>query len=155
METIDLLKLVSVPLILGLAIIPGIIPLECRCCRKNERCLSNTHTFAGGVFIAMGMLHIFPETVIEYHEKYPDLQKRFPLPEAMFVLGYCIILLFEKVVCPHSHGDGEDDGHHLHHGMDMGMGMDTVMDMGTTINMAISTLIQTVTNMQTAILIFK
>ena len=72
METVDNLKILSYPIILGLAMIPGLIPLVwytafdffSPCCNRSKKCLANTHTFSGGVFITMGLLHIFPEVTL-------------------------------------------------------------------------------------------
>ena len=66
------------------------------------------HTFSGGVFVAIGLAHIYPEvgaaftqSMIEFHEMEDPIN--FPLPQAMFILGFGLILYLSKVLCAHSH----------------------------------------------------
>lgn len=69
MDTVDILKLSTIILVLALAIIPGIIPIlwyfisliHSKCCHENKKCLSFANAFSGGVFLTMGLLHIYPE----------------------------------------------------------------------------------------------
>ena len=68
-------------------------------------CLENSHIFSGGVFIAIGLLHIYPEVsnsrISQCVRLYQSLEDRpnIPLPELMFLFGYCLLLIQQKVCC--------------------------------------------------------
>jgi len=65
METILALKY-SMIAIMFLIIYIGLIPTFFNRCRKSETVLSLMNCFAGGVFIAMTLVHILPHAVEEY-----------------------------------------------------------------------------------------
>ena len=62
METIDALKY-SMIVIMFFIIYTGLIPVFSNRCRKSETTLSLLNCFAGGVFLAMALVHIMPEAV--------------------------------------------------------------------------------------------
>jgi hypothetical protein len=65
METIDALKY-SMIVIMFFIIYIGMIPAFSNRCRKSETTLSLLNCFAGGVFLAMTLIHIMPEAVETY-----------------------------------------------------------------------------------------
>lgn len=81
-------------------LISGMIPTWSADCRENPKILSIANSFAGGVFLAIALMHITPE-MIEAWDGMPrniDNDKIFPLPEVLIFLGYTIILVIDKVL---------------------------------------------------------
>ncbi len=66
METLLALKYSMIG-IMFLIIYSGLIPTFSNRCRKSETVLSLMNCFAGGVFLAMALVHILPESVEEYN----------------------------------------------------------------------------------------
>ena len=78
MDNTLVLKLaVLVPMFL-LTLIAGVIPIKCPCVQKNEKILGLLSAFSGGVFLAIALIHIIPETTHLYHFYMLD---KNPLPE--------------------------------------------------------------------------
>ena len=75
----------------------GMIPTWSKSCRESPAVLGVANAFAGGVFLAIAIMHILPESV-EGWEEYNDGEEAFPMPEAMVFIGYSLILLLDKVL---------------------------------------------------------
>lgn len=63
------------------------------------------NSFAGGVFLAIALVHIMPEqsaSYIEYKKEKggdaADKDEFFPLPEFLVFCGYTLILIIDKVM---------------------------------------------------------
>ena len=64
------------------------------------------NAFAGGIFLAIALLHMMPETIERFlaskaahaEESGEEEAHSFPLPFLYFVLGYCLVLAVDKVV---------------------------------------------------------
>ena len=78
-------------------------------CRENPKILGIANSFAGGVFLAIALCHIMPESIetwnglsINTHEddkgETVENEKIFPLPELLVFTGYTIILILDKVL---------------------------------------------------------
>ena len=91
----------------------GLFPTYSKSCRESPKVLGVANAFAGGVFIAIALMHILPEQIegwTEYEggfytnaltaETEDDLEVRkvFPLPEVLAFVGYALILLLDKVM---------------------------------------------------------
>ena len=107
------------------ALICGLLPVKLPQCRKNANVLGIANAFAGGVFIAIALLHILPEAAEGWeehnHEHDDDLPKHgdgddpWPMPYFLVFVGYSAILLIDKVVFD-THALVGHDGHdHVHH----------------------------------------
>ena len=142
MDTIMKLKIALI-VILFCIVYLGLIPAYSKYCRSSKLALSLMNCFAGGVFLAMAFIHILPESVESYnaemekraeaaeaaealasnktataaagadkHEHHADF---FPLPYLLFFIGYCLVLLIDRVFAGehgHSHGHGGHDHQH-------------------------------------------
>lgn len=92
----------------------GSLPLRLKAFKTNKvliiysikKLLSYTSSFAGGLFLSVGLLHLLPEAV-ECFESYFSDQKveAFPFAYLIVILSFSLILLIEKVVTdvPHDH----------------------------------------------------
>ena len=104
------LKLISLIIILIIGVIFGLIPYFIKSCRQNIKCLNLVNTFAGGLFLGIGLFHILPEAN-EKFEKYKKLED-IPLAYFLSFISYAVILFVERVAFDgHSLLNGE---HHNH-----------------------------------------
>lgn len=104
------LKLISLIIILIIGVIFGLIPYFIKSCRQNVKCLNLVNTFAGGLFLGIGLFHILPEAN-EKFEKYKKLED-IPLAYFLSFISYAVILFVERVAFDgHSLLNGE---HHNH-----------------------------------------
>ena len=89
--------------------VAGLIPTWSAGCRENPKILGIANSFAGGVFLAIALCHIMPESIetwnglsINTHEddkgETVENEKIFPLPELLVFTGYTIILILDKVL---------------------------------------------------------
>ncbi len=99
------------------ALISGMIPTWSSSCRESPKILGIANSFAGGVFLAIALMHITPE-MIETWEGLPQnegKEKIFPLPEMLIFCGYTFILIIDKVLFDthalFDHDDGHGHGH--------------------------------------------
>jgi len=93
------LKCLIVILVTGLG--GGLLPLKLR---VKDRLLSLGNTLSGGVFLAAGIAHMFPEAV-EGFEKL-ELETNLPLPYLFCMFGMLGTFFFEKVVISGRHNHG-------------------------------------------------
>ena len=56
-----LFKIIGAVLILVIVLIFGILPLKIPDFKTNKKLLSISNAFSGGLFIALGIIHILPE----------------------------------------------------------------------------------------------
>ena len=90
--------LMAVMLVLHLL---GFLPSKFRTsCRHSETIISFMNCFAVGIFLAMALLHILPEAIEQYAEwaVKKKIKKPFPLPSAMFLTGYLLILAVDRLI---------------------------------------------------------
>ena len=68
----NLLKILGSILILICCLIFGILPLKLPHFRSNKKLLAVSNAFAGGLFLAIGLIHILPEAhdSLEGNSKY-------------------------------------------------------------------------------------
>ena len=104
------------------ALVSGMIPTWSPSCRENPKILGIANSFAGGVFLAIALMHITPE-MIETWNGLPinnhmedgvevENEKIFPLPELLIFLGYTIILVIDKVLFDTHALFADEHGHH-------------------------------------------
>ena len=124
MEDYDWLKLIFIFVAFAEAFLFGLLPVKVKSCRNSVTALGIANAFAGGVFIAIALLHIMPEQVESWGDTMcdrwivdnpggdkDDCPDAYPLPFLLLVLGYTLILILDKVVF---------DSHALFHGDDHG-----------------------------------
>ena len=100
MERTDILKIISFLAIFAMGIIFSFIPNYMNSIRKNENILDFANTFAAGLFLGIGLLHLLPESSEIFKDQY---KIKFPIAYLISFLTYCLILCIEKVIFdPHS-----------------------------------------------------
>ena len=89
----------------------GVLPKVWGTCRNNDLLLSLLNCFSAGIFLAMSLIHIMPESAEIYMlwTAAEEIEKPFPLPYVMFFIGYLLILFVDRVAAKaygagHSHG---------------------------------------------------
>jgi zinc transporter ZupT len=91
----------------------GLIPKKVNWCTKTQLPLSFLNCFASGIFLAMAIVHILPETVEiwDAYLKQNNIERGFPLPYVGYLVGYILILLVDKVIAGkyHIHADDHDN----------------------------------------------
>lgn len=96
----------------------GLIPTWSKGCRESPAILGIANSFAGGVFLAIALVHILPEQTASYIEykkakggPAAEDDEFFPLPEFLVFCGYTLILIIDKVMFDtHALFDHEEDG---------------------------------------------
>lgn len=83
----------------------GVIPKLWSKCRKSETTLSLLNCFSAGIFLAMALIHMLPESaeVYEIWAKKEGIERAFPLPYVCFFLGYILILAIDRVAAKAYH----------------------------------------------------
>jgi len=56
-----------------------------------------SNSFAGGIFLGVGMLHMLPEAHEVLEHTFPDF--KLPLAFVLMLCGYSLILMLERVIC--------------------------------------------------------
>ena len=56
-----IVKIVSIPTLFILAIIFGLLPVYNRAVRNSTKWRGICNAFAGGIFLALGLIHLLPE----------------------------------------------------------------------------------------------
>ena len=95
------------------ALIAGMIPTFSSKCRESPKVLGIANAFAGGVFLAIALMHIMPEQIAAWNELKAEqgVDEPFPMAELLCLLGYTTILLIDKVMFDTSALFDEDNGH--------------------------------------------
>lgn len=90
----------------------GILPYRMVSLRKSGRPLSYLNCFSAGMFLTIGFVHMFPESVEQYEHWNKENKKEgaFPLPYALMFAGYVLILFVDRVIMHKL----VDHGHHHH-----------------------------------------
>jgi len=97
------IKIIGTILLWICIVVFGLLPLKVRHFKTNKTLLAISNCFSGGLFIAIGLIHILPEA----HEKLegrvtPDKLKEeeyvFPLSYVICLATFSFILLIDKVI---------------------------------------------------------
>ena len=104
-----ILKIVSIISMFAMGLIFGVMPNYIQSCKQSPTFLGLSNSFAGGLFLGIGLFHILPESA----EKFEDNEKLKGIPIAYFLafLSYALILFVEKVIS-NSHSLFHNDNHH-------------------------------------------
>lgn len=100
----------------------GLIPIKWKGVRQSKRAMAYSNCFSGGLFIAIGLIHILPEAhfLLEApHEETGKNQKQpFPVSYLICLLTFSFLLFIDKVwlnnIEAQVDADGHDDGKHGH-----------------------------------------
>lgn len=78
----------------------GMLPFKIPQIKKSEAGLSYLNCFSAGMFLAIALIHMMPESVEEYEVWALErkLEKPFPLPYCCMFIGYLIVLLVDRVI---------------------------------------------------------
>ena len=111
MEDYNILKLISIFFFFFEAFFMGLLPIKVNRCRESLLILGIANAFAGGLFIAISLMHIMPEQTESWQKvmcdnwladnpgsKEADCGDFYPVPYLLLVTGYTIILIFDKVL---------------------------------------------------------
>lgn len=130
MEPYNWLKIFFIIVAFCEAFFMGMLPVKNKRCRNSITALGVANAFAGGIFIAIALMHILPEAVEEWEEhsctsqlksegkdpedKYAriDCDEPFGLPYLLIVVGYTLILVLDKVLFDAHAMVHDDHGHH-------------------------------------------
>lgn len=91
-----------------MALAAGMAPVKIQACAKSVTFLGMANAYAGGVFLAISLMHILPEA-IEAYEKWQHEEEEATgikhehkgwetLPYFLFFMGYFVILMVDKVI---------------------------------------------------------
>jgi solute carrier family 39 (zinc transporter), member 1/2/3 len=78
----------------------GLLPLHIPSIAKNRAFLSYLNCLSAGIFLAMALIHMLPESAEIYREwaEEHEIESPFPLPYIMLFIGYTVILLIDRVI---------------------------------------------------------
>ncbi len=105
-------KIGFITLVFFEALISGMFPTWSPSCRESPKILGIANSFAGGVFLAIALMHITPEMIETWDELNEGKDKIFPMPELLIFCGYTIILIIDKVLFDtHALFEHDEHGH--------------------------------------------
>ena len=84
-------------LVIGLV---GLLTMRFKAFSSNRNLLSYTNCFSAGMFLAIALVHIMPESVEEFshYAEEHELEEPFPLPYCMMFAGYILVLMIDRVI---------------------------------------------------------
>lgn len=106
-EHLILAQSIGLTLIFLSEIVMGILPMYSPTFQSSKVAMGWANSFAAGIFLAAGIVHLLPEAVEKMDEYYGDLTKELPIAFVMVVVGYTAILMLERVMFA---GHEEDEG---------------------------------------------
>lgn len=116
------IKLIAMIVMFALIMITGNIPLRSQSFKSNPKVLALSSAFAGGLFLAVGILHLLPEANEHFEDYYKDKEandgedasdddeEHFPWSFFITVCSFALILFIEKIATDHTHS--HDDHSH-------------------------------------------
>lgn len=104
-----ILKIISIISMFAMGLIFGVMPNYIQSCKKSPTFLGLSNSFAGGLFLGIGLFHILPESAEKFEEK--ESLKGIPIAYFLAFLSYALILFVEKVIS-NSHSLVHNHDHH-------------------------------------------
>ena len=96
MKTSMIIKIISIPVLFILSIAFGLLPVYNRTVRNSTKWRGICNAFAGGIFLALGLIHLLPEGNEAFNEGCGgEWDYRYAFLIAL--VGYILILFIEKV----------------------------------------------------------
>lgn len=88
----------------------GSIPLRVKAFKENKLVLALANAFSGGLFLAVGIIHLLPEAAENFENYYKEGLKpgeepdeHFPFAFLITVLSFSLVLFIEKIATNHHH----------------------------------------------------
>ncbi|CAK66732.1 unnamed protein product (macronuclear) [Paramecium tetraurelia] len=98
-----------------LILIVGSLPIRLKAFKSNKKLLAYMGAFSGGLFLAVGLVHLLPEAAENFEQSFDDDEEHFPFAYAISIASFALILFIEKIITDHHHDHGHDEDLH-HHG---------------------------------------
>lgn len=98
--SLTIMRVVAMVTIFVVSVIFATIPLVSKAFQKSKVIVDIANSFAGGLFIALGLAHILPESIEIFDDYYEEngLSGEFPWPNVIALCSYVAILFLEKVI---------------------------------------------------------
>ena len=80
------------------SLVGGTLPMWCKQLNQSQTLLGIANAFAGGIFLAIALMHMMPEQTSNYAAMHDFDEDAFPLPFLLLICGYCLILTIDKVI---------------------------------------------------------
>ncbi|CAD8181701.1 unnamed protein product [Paramecium octaurelia] len=111
------IKVVSMIVMFLMIIVMGNIPLRSTAFKGNKLLLELTGAFSGGLFLSVGIIHLLPESMKQFHLNYKAQEiesfDEFPYACLITVLSFALILYIEKIAFIHDHTNDESHSHQI------------------------------------------
>lgn len=98
--SVNIMRAVACVSIFVVSITFATIPLVSKAFQKSKVIVDIANSFAGGLFIALGLAHILPDSIEIFDDYYEenDITSDFPWPNVIALCSYVSILFLEKVI---------------------------------------------------------
>jgi solute carrier family 39 (zinc transporter), member 1/2/3 len=84
----------------------GNIPYKMESFQQNPQLIAVTSAFSGGLFFAVGLIHLLPEAVEKYAVyAQQNVHENKPVPQFLCLFAFSIFLYLEKIAFGDSHHD--------------------------------------------------
>ena len=87
------LKILSAAAIFAVGVVGGLIPIAAARFRDSGRFFSLSNSFAGGLFLGVGFIHLLPKAMEELEEV-----THYPLATLLAMVGLSLLLLIDRVI---------------------------------------------------------
>jgi len=125
------LKIIFCFVIILITLVAGLIPLKVRRITQSPAFMGIANAFSAGVFIAIALMHVQPESINKYNEYMEEREEHeeheeeheheeeeeghshgeFPVPQILIFAGYALILIIDRVLFD-THGLMDEEQHH-------------------------------------------
>jgi zinc transporter 1/2/3 len=92
-----IIKLSTMIIMFLMVLITGNLPLRLKSFKSNPLVLSLTSAFSGGLFLAVGVIHLLPEANENFENALSKDKENFPWAFAITIMSFALILFIEKV----------------------------------------------------------
>lgn len=123
-EAESIIKVLSAFSVFALSISFAVVPYKVKAFRENLKVVELANSFAGGLFLTLGMAHILPEASFEfvnyYKAKGKEYSDQFPWVYVCVLSSYFLILFLEKIFFKNfhvPHGSHQSDHRHPYGGI--------------------------------------
>jgi len=110
MDWIILIKLLSMVLLFLLILIVGSLPIRVSAFKNNNMLLALTRAFSGGLFLAVGIVHLLPEAAENFEDYFKSngyQGEQFPWAFLILLISFSLVLFIEKIATDHHHSHPE------------------------------------------------
>ncbi|CAD8176410.1 unnamed protein product [Paramecium pentaurelia] len=116
-DYLNTIKVISMILMFLMIIVMGNIPLRSTAFKGNQFLLDLTGAFSGGLFLSVGIIHLLPESMKQFHMYYRDQKiesfEEFPYACLITVLSFTLILYIEKIAFIHNHTNQDNHSYQV------------------------------------------